>query len=419
MNRTQHRAALGLAVSLVLVLAGCSTKAGEAKDTSGSDGVKTGPGVTADAISLGILTDITGPAASLGKPALQAEQIYVDQVNAAGGVCGRKLKLVVRDHGYDVQKAVAAYAEIQPEIAALTQMVGSSQTAALLDSFEKDKVLTIPLGSSAALLGRPHVRLIGSTYAIDAVNGMSFIVGKAKLKKGDKVGAVHLEGEAGNAFEGYRFAAEKSGLKVVEQVIKPTDTDLTAQVTALKAAGVKAVVLAGLPAQTASLVGVAAASGLKVPVLSTGIGYVPQLLDSPAKPALEKMLWVVSAYPAMSSENPAVVKAVKDYKAAYPNDKVNQGVQVGTANGAVTVGALKEACKAKDLSRDGITAAMARLTNFTTDVAEPQNLSDNAEASSRNSFVLQPDAGVPGGLKSVKEAVESPLVAEFLASSGN
>ncbi|WP_406389999.1 hypothetical protein [Streptomyces sp. NBC_00887] len=47
---------------------------------------------------------------------------------------------------------------------------------------------------------------------------------------------------------------------------------------------------------------------------------------------------------------------------------------------------------------------MTEPNNLTTDVAEPRDLSDNAKASSRISFVLQPDAGVSGEPKSFKDA---------------
>ncbi|MFC7731301.1 ABC transporter substrate-binding protein [Actinomadura keratinilytica] len=99
------------ALALALTAAGCS---GKATGGSSSDGVKTGPGVTDDKITVAALTDLTGPYAALGKGVTQAQKLYFDQLNAAGGVCGRKVELVVRDHGYDVQKAVAAYSEVAP-----------------------------------------------------------------------------------------------------------------------------------------------------------------------------------------------------------------------------------------------------------------------------------------------------------------
>lgn len=421
MNRTHRRVAAALAASLTIALAGCSTKAEDSSGgASASDGIKTGPGVTDSMIKLGVISDLSGPQAPLGKAGLQAEQLYLKQLNAAGGVCGRSVELVVKDHGLDVQKAVASYAEIEPDIAAITQLAGSAQTAALVDGIERDKVLTLPLGTSGTLLGKPQLRLVGTTYDIGMVNGVDFLVKAAKLKAGDKLGQVYMEGEyGGNAAEGARFAAKKAGLELVEQTVKPTDTDLTSQVTALRAAGVKAIVISGTPGQTASLVGVAAATGLKVPVLASAPGYVAQLLDTPAKPALEKMLYVTSAFPALSSKDSNVAKLVADYTKEYPKDQVNQAVQAGAANAAVMVGVLKAACQAKDLTREGITTALGTLTQYSEGFSQPQDFSDTGKASSRENYILQPVAGVPGGLKTVQEAFEVPAVAEYLAAAGH
>ncbi|GAA2120839.1 ABC transporter substrate-binding protein [Kitasatospora saccharophila] len=418
MNRTSTRSAALLAAALLVSLTACSTKGANTSAEAGAGGVKAGPGVTDTSITLGVLTDLSGPVAPLGKSSLQAQQLYMDQVNAAGGVCGRQVKLLVRDHGYDVQKAVAAYAEIQPQVAAMGQLLGSGQTAALLDSLEKDRLLALVGGNSASLLGNAHAQLIGTTYGIEMVNGLEFLAKAAKLAPGDKVGMVYQDGDyGGNALVGARFAAGKAGVQLVEQTVKPTDTDMTAQVTALKAAGVKAIAFSGTPAQTASLVGVAAATGLLVPVLANSPAYVPQLLDTPAKPALEKLLFVSSAQPSLDSANPGVQKLVADYQAKYPNEKLNQAIEVGAVDAKLMVDTLKAACQAKDLSRDGITAALRTLKQFDNGLGGVQDYSDPAKAPTQKTYVLQPASGVTGGLKTVQDAGTAVGLTEYLATA--
>ncbi|MHA4778807.1 ABC transporter substrate-binding protein [Streptomyces sp. MSC1_001] len=419
MNRKHLRLTAALGASLVLTLTGCSTKAAPESDSGsgGSGGVKTGPGVSDTAIKVGVITDLTGPAAPLAKPSMQASQLYVDQVNAAGGVCGRKVELLVRDHGFDVQKAVAAYAEVQPQVAALGSLLGSAQTSALLDSIERDKLVTMVGGNSASSLGHEHVQVMSTTYDLDMINGVDWLVKTNGLKSGDKVGLIHQPGEYGeNAAEGVRFAAKKAGLELVVQTVKPTDTDMTAQVTALGAQKVKAVVFAGTPGQTASLVGVAAAGGLKVPVLAHAAAYVPQLLATPAKPALERMLYVVGGVPALSGDAPALKQLVADYGKKYPKEQLNVGVQVGTTNSAVLVEALRAACAAKDLSREGITKGLRSLKSFDKGMGSVLDFSDPAKSPNRKSYVLRPAEGLPGGLKTVQNATEVPAVAEYLAA---
>lgn len=417
MNRKHLGITAAVTASLVLTLTGCSSKAESPSTDASSGGIKTGPGVTDTAIRVGIITDLTGAAAPLGKPSMQAARMYVDEVNSEGGVCGRKIELLVRDHGFDVQKAVAAYAEVQPEVAALGSLLGSAQTAALLDSIESDGVVTMVGGNSASSLGHDHVQVMNTTYDLDMINGFDWLVKAKGLKAGDKVGLVHQPGEYGeNAAEGVRFAAKKAGVELVVQTVKPTDTDMTAQVTALGAQKVKAIAFAGTPGQTASLVGVAAAGGLQVPVLAHAAAYVPQLLDTPAKPALLKMLYVTGGVPALSSELPGVKKLVADYRAKYPKEQLNVGIQVGGTNGAVLVEALRAACASKDLSREGITAGLRTLKNFDKGMGSVLDFSDPAKSPNRKSYVLQPADSVPGGLQNVQDATEVPAIAEYLAA---
>ncbi|WP_189990927.1 ABC transporter substrate-binding protein, partial [Streptomyces rubradiris] len=122
-NRTA-RAVLALSLAVLVAATGCSSKAKSGGDgDTRTGGVRTGPGVTADTIRLGALTDLTGPYATLGKSNVQAQQLWADQVNAQGGICHRKIEIVVKDHGYDVQKAVTAYADIAPDVVALPQVI--------------------------------------------------------------------------------------------------------------------------------------------------------------------------------------------------------------------------------------------------------------------------------------------------------
>ncbi|MFE5486481.1 hypothetical protein [Streptomyces sp. NPDC056527] len=66
-----------------------------------------------------------------------------------------------------------------------------------------------------------------------------------------------------------------------------------------------------------------------------------------------------------------------------------------------------------------ITAALRTLTSYSEGFHEPQTFSDPARASSTKTYIVQPAAGVPGGLKQVQDGTEVPAVAEYLASSGS
>ena len=66
-----------------------------------------GPALAQDAYVVGITAALTGPPASTYAPAIEALRIYLDRVNAAGGVNGRKVNLVIQDDSAEPSKAAA------------------------------------------------------------------------------------------------------------------------------------------------------------------------------------------------------------------------------------------------------------------------------------------------------------------------
>lgn len=392
----------------------CSTKGDDDKKGKESGGIKTGPGITDTTITLGALTDLSGPYAPLGKSIVNAQQLYVDEINAQGGICNRKLAITVKDHSYDVQKAVAAYTEIKGGVAGFPQVIGSAVVTALQDSLKQDQILTFPQAWAATLLNKREIQIVGTTYDIDMINAMDFLAQTAQLKSGDKIGHVFFEGEYGeNALAGAKFAAGKIGVQVVEQKIKATDTDLTAQIAAMRGAGVKAILISAGPTQTATLVGFGAAAGMRVPVLTSAPGFHPQVMASAAAGALEQLLYVVSSAPAIGADTPAVKKLATDYKAKYPTGTLDQGVISGYNAMKIFGEDLKAACAAKDLSHAGIIAAHRQQKQLDTGLGTPLDFSDPAKPATYKSYILKPSKTAPGNLVMAKDAFEVPAAREY------
>ncbi len=97
--------------------------------------------MTADSITLGYLTDLSGVFAPLAKPIVQGTQQYWKQ--EGGKVCDRTVKFVTKDHGYDPQKAVVQYRDLQSKVAGLQQLLGSPITAAILPSLESNPTVLL------------------------------------------------------------------------------------------------------------------------------------------------------------------------------------------------------------------------------------------------------------------------------------
>ncbi|ATW51517.1 ABC transporter substrate-binding protein [Streptomyces peucetius] len=410
-----------LAVLALTVTAGCSSKATSGdSDTKGAGGVKTGKGVTDKTITLGVLTDMTGVYASLGKSVTQAQQLWAKQTNAAGGICDRKIELTVRDHGYDPQKAVAGYTELEPKVLGFAQFIGSPFVAAVEQRIDgQHKGLVLPQAWSASLLGSPYIRVIGATYDIETINAVDYLLAEKRIAKGDKIGHVFFEGDYGeNALAGSRYAAKQAGLTIVEQKIKPTDNDMSAQVAALKKAGVKAVLLSAGPRQAASLVGVAAAGGFNVPVVGNNSAFAPQLLATPAGPALTKDFYIAASTLPIGAPDAGPAKLAKEYTAAYPKDGLDNGVVAGYTAATVFGEALKKACDTKDLTREGVDKALLTLNAYESAFGITHDFSDPAAPSTRKSLIMKPDKSVPGGLKVVRPATAAKAAESYKPSAG-
>ena len=161
---------------------------------------------------------------------LNRAELDGNEVNAGGGICDRRVEIVVKDHGYDVQKAVTAYADISADVVALPQVIGSPVMAALLDDIERDKVLTFPQAWAASLLDRDSVQVLGTTYDIDMIAAVDFLTRTKGLAKGDTIGHVYFEGDYGeNALAG----------------TTPRARTTTRPVTALPTGGASSAILCG------------------------------------------------------------------------------------------------------------------------------------------------------------------------------
>ncbi|WBB62124.1 ABC transporter substrate-binding protein [Streptomyces sp. WMMC500] len=408
-----------IAATLALIAAGCSSKANDEDEGGGGGGseLRVDDGVTATTIPLGVLTDMTGVYATLGKSVTQAQQLYFDELNAAGGVCGREVELTVRDHGYDPQKAVSAYTELEPEVLGFPQFIGSPYVAAVKDRIDtQDKGLVIPQAWSATLLGSENIRQIGATYDVEMINAVDFLVQEGFVDKGDKIGHVYFEGDYGeNALAGSEHAAGAAGLTVVGKKIKATDQDMTAQVTSLAKAEVSAILMSAGPRQSASLAGVAAASGLDVPVVGSNPTFAPQLLETAAGPALLKNFYVSTSTLPIGSAEPGPAELSAAYEKEYPGELLDTGVIAGWAAADLFGEALKRACEAKNLTREGVTEALLSIDSMDTGLGITHDFSDPAEPSTRESFILRPDDEAKGGMVVAKEAFTAAAAADYAA----
>ena len=111
---------------------------------------------------------------------MEGANLYWDAKNKAGGICGRQIEVTVQDTGYDPQKAVAAYRQMSGDVIGLGLVLGSSIVSALLPSVEPDGMFLNFAGWTSDILPNENVAIAGTTYDIEAINAVDFLMKRAR-----------------------------------------------------------------------------------------------------------------------------------------------------------------------------------------------------------------------------------------------
>jgi branched-chain amino acid transport system substrate-binding protein len=203
----------------------------------------------ADPIRIGSVLSVSGPAAFLGDPELKTLQMYVEKINAEGGVLGRKLELVHYDDGSDAAKA-NSFTKRLIESDKVDVLIGGTTTGATM--------AMAPLVDKASL---PFISLAGAVVVIDPVKKWVFktphtdrmaaekVFEDMKKRGITRVGLLsETSGFGASGRKETQAVAAKYGVTLVaDETYGPKDTDITAQLTRIKGApGVQAVFVFGL-----------------------------------------------------------------------------------------------------------------------------------------------------------------------------
>lgn len=405
--------------SIALTLTACSNKASNDGGGGGGEGdLKTDVGVTEDTIKLAALTDLSGAFKVAGIAMTKGNEIWADEINKAGGICGREIELNVQDTGYKVDLAVPMYDSSKADSLGYIQLVGSHITAALKQRMDGDGVLAATPTAASANLDTGNIIVPGVTYDIEAINGLWWLQNEGKLADGDKVGLIYLDSEMGqNAQLGAKAYAEEHDLTLVESPVSATDVDMTTTVTKMKAEGVKAIYVAGSPNQLGSTALQNKAQGLNVPIVGGAPTYSLQFKSNPEiMSALQDTYTFLSSSIPTSSGNPAAQTVVEAYEAQGNADPYSSSVLTGYLAGLVWEGVLNQACDNGDMTRAGIMAAREELDSLDTkDITGPLDLSDPGAPPTREDFMVRVSADHVGGTELVGEIFSAPEAQEYKA----
>ncbi|MBL8380123.1 MAG: ABC transporter substrate-binding protein [Burkholderiales bacterium] len=215
--------------------------------------------VTDTEIVLGSHLDLSGPTAA-GMPMLRnAMQMRIDEANEAGGVHGRRLRLIVEDNALQPQQAVRAVQKFinQDRVFAIINSFGSGPNAATVKMVVDAGVVNYaPWGASAIFRqisgNSPLLVTTVQNYDTTTATGVSWALKEFGSKR---VGFIFQEGPFGDLVRrGLNQAMEAHGLKLAAEAgYKPGDIDFSSQVARMKAANVDLIIAATVVRETVAV----------------------------------------------------------------------------------------------------------------------------------------------------------------------
>ena len=207
-------------------------------------------GVTDTEIVVGSHIDLSGPVAA-GMPMLRnAMQMRLDEANSAGGVNGRKFKLVIEDNGSQPQLAVRAVQKLikSDDVFAILNPFGSGTNAATVKAATDAGVVVFAPWAASSIIQKisgnsPLLFTTVQNYDSTTATGLSWAIKNWNAKK---IGVIYQEGPFGDLVRaGMNNALKQANLTVAaEAAWKTGDIDFSSQVAKMKAANVD-VILAG------------------------------------------------------------------------------------------------------------------------------------------------------------------------------
>jgi len=206
-------------------------------------------GVAADSITFGQAAVLDGPASALGRGMRAGIMAAFDEVNARGGVHGRKLKLVSRDDGYEPDRAIAETRKLieEDKVFALIGPVGTPTSAAAQPIATAAHVPFIGPFTGAGFLRNPkleNVINVRASYGAEAEAWIKHLTEDLKVRK---IAIFYQDDAFGRAgLDGVTAAMGKRGLELVGEATYERNTVAvkTALIT-LKRAEPEAVVMVG------------------------------------------------------------------------------------------------------------------------------------------------------------------------------
>ena len=319
-------------------------------------------GVSDDEIMLGMHTDISGPVSSFGKYSVEGAKMRINEINEAGGINGRVLKLVAEDHQYQVPRAVQAANKLinKDKIFLMVASLGTPMNNAVFQLQEQKNIPNLfPLSSARSMAEPFHKLKFGalSTYYDQIRSGVKWAV---EVKNMDKICVIYQDNDFGQeTYDGVVDQLEAMNMSLHEKTTnKPTDTDLTAQITKLKNADCDAVAVGTIVKDTILAYTKARQMGWDALFFGQVASFHPVIASQPD--GVTDGFYTFAQFDTPSKENcdEWVCKWIDKYEDIYGNSP-NIGSAYGYMYADITAKAIEIA--GSDLNVDSFTSALESI----------------------------------------------------------
>jgi branched-chain amino acid transport system substrate-binding protein len=275
-------------------------------------------GSNSNEILVGEFGSMTGSTATFGQSTHSGVMMAVEELNAAGGVLGKKVKILLEDDQSKPEEAATAVTKLvtQDKVVAVLGEVASSRTMAAAPVAQQNKVPLISPSST-----NPKVTQLGDfifrVCFIDPFQGAvmaKFAANDLQLKKVAVLYDVRNDYSVGlrNFFsETYKSLG---GQIVGEQSYSEGDSDFRAQLTQLKSLSPEAIYVPGYYTEVGTIARQAKELGLNVPLMGGDGWDSPKLIEIGGE-AMEGHY--LSNHNSMDDPNPLIQKFSANYKQKY------------------------------------------------------------------------------------------------------
>ncbi|MEI9922511.1 MAG: ABC transporter substrate-binding protein [Bradyrhizobium sp.] len=353
------------------------------------------PGVTDNAIKIGILGSLTGPAAIFGTGNLAGATIAFEEINAAGGINGRKLESISLDDESSPPRAIAAYKRLvdQEKVFAIFGPAASAVGQALVPTLKASSTPTFAsIFSTPAVTEPPIPMFFRSGVMNDRQQGSAiadYVVDSLGAKKIALVSQSDEYGKRGGEAVVARLAERKIEL-VSNEFFNIADTDFTAQISRVVATAPDVLIVYGYPNPSAIITRQAKQLGLKAKIMganSAGSRKYPEIVGEAA--AGTQNVLALKVLP--EGDDPAAVKFRTSFEKRFPDlarqGRPDMGDVLGYGGALAFIEGLKRA--GPQLTQEGFVKGLETLKDFDTGLILPTTFSPTVREGNQSAKIVE------------------------------